>query len=269
MRLTQLDTDIPENVERFLSLIGARREPLSGSHFLSPLIDQYDVWSPSPDYGQLPVPVLQLGSIASNVLLFKNDWQHPAAKAWMVNRIRHPDQSKGILFEFRAATHYLFKHRNTRWMPNCNGRSELDIRIETSTGEVVYAECTRKQESKRRFSESNRLIHDVLLTLHKKAKQRSSFPRPLHLVIHVPEEHDWRDDSLNRELGRRLHGRFARGIYNAISGLTVISTELPSVRRNNEGQLFWDSSLPALTYLNRWATYPFPEGFGYHITISG
>ena len=143
MHLIEKDNDIPKFISIFLKLIQVPDSPLEEQHFLIPFIGIYESWDKRVNLRTVPTEILQLATISKNVLLFKNDWADPAVKKWMISRIRKSDQSKGILFEFRAATHYKREHKNVNWIANNSGREEPDIRVETRSGHIVYVECTR------------------------------------------------------------------------------------------------------------------------------
>ena len=217
MKIQQLDTDIPANIDRFLSLIKANENLLESDHFLNNYIKKYNSWKVNKDFNNVPQEVLNLASISANVFLFRNDWSNQNIKDWMINKIRNVDQSKGILFEFRSAVHYRMSHKKVNWIANNLGRIEPDIRIETDSGHIVYTECTRKLENNRRVESERVLISDILRTVKKKMRQRQVMTRPLHLTIYIPEVYKWSYDSLNTELGRRIHKRFYLQAYSIIT----------------------------------------------------
>lgn len=265
MRHQVSDKDIPGIIEKFVTLIQAVNNPLSADHFLTPLFDQYHKWNGQFTLGNIPPEILTLAGIAASVFAFKNDWHRPEVKGWMINRIRNNDQVRGILFEFRAAVHYLRFHKEVQWLPCRDGKESPDIRVVTESGAVIYTECTRKQENSKRAVDSERLIQDVRRTLHGKMKQRRDFAFPLHLVIYIPEEHPWESHEFNTRLGNAIHRRFENKIYEAISAVTVISAEEPAINRKTDGTLFYDTSLPAIVYKNRNARNPFPCDFAYQV----
>jgi hypothetical protein len=272
MKLYIPSNEIDSYINRFLIIINAYDDPLDKDHFLIPFIDEYLVKKGDITFDNASPSIIQFATIADNVLRFRNDWFNPSIKKWMVNRIRHKDQSEGILFEFRSATHYSISrnHKLVSWIANNDGQENPDIRVVTNSGNVISVECTRKNENPEREINEEKLLNDIKRTLRKKMNQRSEILRPLHLVIYFPEAHEWAYDEFNIKLRNVISNKFENNEhkekYSIITAVSFISSKLPKIVKKAD-MTYYSTSLPSITYKNPYAKYSFPDDFTYAFEV--
>lgn len=265
-----IDTEIPEFIEKLRFLIGKDIVDNDKSHFLYNHFREFDNWANNKDMSSIPRKVVSLSGYSVNIFSFKRDWQNPSIKKYLQHKLRERQLVKGILYEFRAATHFAIKNKSVTWLPNLTTDSEADLRIETHQGAIVNVECTRKHEKENRLSSLEKFYDDVISTIDYKSYQRKKdkFARPLLVAVFFPETIDWEREDIRLPLAERLQSMFklkegGNYVFANISGVALVSFEEPSLSRNKSGILYHDTSLPAIHFTNSYAECQLPDDLYY------
>ena len=252
-------TEITEQVNEFWDFIG--NSYIIPGHYLKPLCDKYLKWKAEGRLGPFPPLAQRLVGHATNFLKFKKDWDKDPIKKHVRSKLRDNNLVRPLLFEFRAATHFLLANKDAIWLANIGNKPEPDIKVITQSNKVVYVECIRKNEKEVRIVNDKVLRLDIIKGLRDKNKQRMDFDNALQIAVYIPEEYSWNQESFNSEIGEEIQSRFDRSEYNSISGLTVVSYESPIPKLRSDGQYSYSLSSPAITFLNRNARFPLPYDF--------
>lgn len=131
----------------------------SNLHPLLPSILYYESWTPQYDTdGALlvPVEILPLATVAYQIQLFRKDWDDgPEGRNTTCLRTRlRAEEALAMLFELRAATHYLLAGYRTELVSIKDHRA-VDVLVQTPTA-TIEIEC------KSRKSGSGRKVPDEL-----------------------------------------------------------------------------------------------------------
>ena len=260
--------EIPSIIEDFKGLLGIKIIMEDKQHFLYNYFEEYEKGIANVILYKFNEKVRELASYAQYVLTFRHDWSCPEVYLYLRTKLMDPNLVKETIFEFRAAYHYKYQHKEVVWLPNIGSDSELDLKVVTSSGKTVMVECTRKTEKGHRLSNFKVFQRDIIKALNDKSKQLNKSFLPTMVSIFIPEHFDWYDLKQLPLLSDKIMKKFMNLEYKNISGITIVSARLPKVKLINETTEYTDFDSNVFSMVNEFASYQLPKDFYYGIDQS-
>jgi hypothetical protein len=178
-------------------------------NFWAPYFNDFYKWKETRKllvYIPVPPKVAELANWSLTISIFEKDWNEQ--KHLFLTRLRKNDSVKHLLFELIIGLHYFFLgYVPTLVLDNQGGRKP-DLILHYNRTLEVYVECVRRMGKLQRSSDISVLVEDLICTLRDKKESKVDWGGPRIVAIHVPEEIDWKDEGLRKNLGRRINAEF-------------------------------------------------------------
>jgi hypothetical protein len=191
----------------------------------------------------IPESVLELARYGFYLHYFRDQWKDPKVLAHLRTRLMPKYRSSvgcssisrssvyGVFFELHSARHFTYRHREVKWLQNLSNQSEFDLEATTSSGCMVFVECTRRQEKQARVSNHRLLIDDVDSSVRGKSDKAAFATNGAWVCVLIPELVSWSVWPYRAELAESTRKCFNHRHGNHLLGVSVISPRVPQERR--------------------------------------
>lgn len=230
--MTLTERDIPVLVDTLKAVMDIKIVPASDHCLYDHFVEYQRASGVLLDLSRMSNKVFQLARFGHQLEAFRKYWSEPKVLLHLRRRMLDKRQSTvlGALFEFQAAFHFRFMHKEVSWLPNRKNESEFDLRILTRSGQRVLIECTRKQPKDQRTADPELLINDIDSSVKSKLDKEAFDHSRAWVCVLLPEDIHWKEWPYCDELRERMKALFAVERGKNLLGVSVVSYRNPTIR---------------------------------------